>query len=57
MMASQILKTVDFTKAEKSSYLKKETLLFLQIKKALITYHKVYFMAKNSFLVEATFKS
>ena len=33
MMASQILKSVDFTKTQKSRYLENETLFFLQIKK------------------------
>ena len=33
MMTSQILKSVDFTKTQKSRYLKNETLFFLQIKK------------------------
>ena len=34
MMTSQILKSVDFTKAKKSRYLKNET-FFLQIKKII----------------------
>ena len=34
-MRSQILKFVDFTKAEKSRYLENETLLFLQRKKII----------------------
>ena len=33
MMMSQILKSVDFTKTQKSQYLENETLLFRQIKK------------------------
>ena len=33
MMTSQILKSVDFTKPQKSSYLENKTLFFLQIKK------------------------
>ena len=37
MMASQILKSVDFTKAQKSRYLENEILFFLQIKKIGIT--------------------
>ena len=32
MMTSQILKSVDFTKTQKSRYLENETLLLLQIK-------------------------
>ena len=37
MMTSQILRSVHFTKPQKSRCLEKETLLFLQIKK-LINY-------------------
>ena len=33
MMMSQILKSVDFTKTQKSTYLENETLFFLQMKK------------------------
>ena len=33
MMTSQILKSVDFTKTQKSKNLKNETLFFLRIKK------------------------
>ena len=33
MMTSQILKSAGFTKTQKSQYLEKETLFFLQIKK------------------------
>ena len=33
MMTSQILKSVNFTKRQKSRYLKNEILFFLQIKK------------------------
>ena len=33
MMTSQILKSVDFTKTQKSRYLENETLFLLQIKK------------------------
>ena len=35
MVTSHILKSVDFTKTQKSRYLKRETLVFLQIKKFL----------------------
>ena len=35
MAISQILKSVDFTKTQKSRYLGNETLLFLQIKKII----------------------
>ena len=37
MMTSQILKFVDFTKAQKSRYLENEILFFLQVKK-LVSY-------------------
>ena len=33
MMTSRILKSLDFTKTQKSRYLENETLFFLQIKK------------------------
>ena len=55
MMTSQILKSVDFTTTQKSRYLENETMFFLQIKK--INYIiKGYYMAKNSFVGEVTFK-
>ena len=38
MMASQILKSVDFPKTQKSRYLENETLFFLQIKKKFNNY-------------------
>ena len=53
MMMSKMLKSVDFTKAQKSKYPENETLLFLQIK--LIT-HQGLLYGKNSFTVEVTFK-
>ena len=53
MITSQILKPVDFTQTQKSRYLESETLFFLQIKKLHI---KGYFLAKNSFVAEVTFK-
>ena len=56
MMTSQILKSVDFTKIQKSRYLRNKTLFFLQIKNSLIT-HQGYFIAKNSFVAEVTFKT
>ena len=45
MMMSQILKFVDFTKTQKSRYLKNQT-FFLQIKKIHRLQIKGYFMAK-----------
>ena len=49
----QILKSVDFTKTQKSRYLESETLFFLQIKKLHI---KGCFIAKISFVAEVTLK-
>ena len=54
MMTSQILKFVDFTKAQKYTYLENETFLF-QIKNSLIA-HKHLLCGKNSFVAEVTFK-
>ena len=54
MMTSQILKSVDFTKTQKSTYLEKEKLFLLQIKKSLITYQGLLY-CKNSFVAEANF--
>ena len=53
MMTSQILKSVDFTKTQKSRYFENET-FFLQIK-ILIT-HQRLLHGKNSFVAEVTFK-
>ena len=53
MMTSQILKSVDFTKTQKSRYLNNETLFFLQIKK-IINYTSS--TTKKSFAAEVTFK-
>ena len=53
MMTSQILKSVDFTKTQKSRYLENKTLFLLQIKKFI----NCTFMAKNGSVVEVTFKS
>ena len=55
MIASQSLKSVDFTKAQKSRHLKNKT-FFHQIKKIHLSYVKDYFMAKNNFVAEVTFK-
>ena len=55
LMTSQILKSVDFTKTQKSRYLEDET-FFLQIKKFInFTSRATYFIAKNSFVAEKTF--
>ena len=55
MMMSQILKSVDFTKTQKSRYLEKETLFSFQIKKS-INCASIAIMPKNSFVAEVTFK-
>ena len=54
MMTSQILESVDFTKAQKSSYLDNKTFLF-QIKNSLIA-HQGLLYGKNTFVVEVTFQ-
>ena len=46
MMMSQILKSVDFTKTQKSRYLESKTLFFLEIKKTYQLHITGYFMAK-----------
>ena len=51
MMTSQILKSVDFAKTQKSRYLENETIFFSSNKKKEI-YIKGYFMAKNSSVAE-----
>ena len=48
MMTSQILKSVDFTKTQKSRYLENET-FFLQIKKINYILIKGYFYGKKQF--------
>ena len=53
IMASQILKYVDFTKAQKSRYLENET-FFLQIKK-FINYISKVTLWQNCFAAEVTF--
>ena len=49
MMTSQILKSVDFTKTQKSTYIENETLLFLQIKK-FINYTSRATLLQKSFI-------
>ena len=51
IMMSQILKSGDFTKTQKSRYFENEALFFLQIKNI-----KGYFIAKNNFVSEVTLK-
>ena len=54
MMTSQILKSVDFIKAQKSRYLENETFLF-QIKKFINCASTATLWQKNSFVAEVTF--
>ena len=57
MVMPQILKSVDFTKPQKSTSLENKT-FFLQIKK-FVNYkpRATYFITKNSFVAEVTFKA
>ena len=58
MMPSQILKSVEFTKKQKSRYLQDEILLCLQIENSLIAHQglwRIKLIAKNSFVAEVTF--
>ena len=54
MMTLQILKCVDFTKAQKSKNLENETLFFLQIKKFINYTSRVTLLQKNSFVAKVT---
>ena len=56
MMTSQISKSVDFTKTQKSRYLENETLFFLQIKRIINYTSRATLLHKNSFVAEETFK-
>ena len=55
-MTSQVLQFVDFTKTQKSKYLKKEALFFLQIKKIIDYTSRATLWQKNNVAVELTFK-
>ena len=55
MMTSQTLKSVDFTKAQKSRYLDNETLFSFRIKKIINCASKAT-SCKDSFVAEVTFK-
>ena len=57
MVASQILKSVDFTKAQKSRYLKNEILFLFQIKKIINCASRATLWQKNNFVAEVTLKS
>ena len=54
MMTSQILKSVDFTKTQKSWYLENEALFFLHIKKFINYILRATLWQNNSFSVEVT---
>ena len=57
MMKSQILKSVDFAKTQKSRSLGNKTLLFLQIKKFINYTSRATLLQNNSFVAEVTFKN
>ena len=57
MMTPMILKSVDFTKTQKSRYLENETLFFLQLKKIINYTSRATFMTKNSFVAEVNFNT
>ena len=52
MKTSQILKSADFTKTQKSRYLENETLFFLQMKKFVNFTRSATLWQKNSFEAE-----
>ena len=56
MMIPQILKSLDFTKTQKSRCLENETLFFLQIKKFINYTSRAILLQKNWFVLEVTFK-
>ena len=56
MMTSQILQYMDFTETQKSKYLQKETLFYLEIKKIINYTSKTTLWQKNIFVAELTFK-
>ena len=55
MVTSQILKSMDFTKAQKSRFLEKET-FFLQIKRFINYSSRVTLWQKKNFVAEVIFK-
>ena len=55
MTKSKILNSVDFTKTQKSRYLKNETIFSLQIKKLINYTSRATLWQKNSFVAEVTF--
>ena len=57
LITSQILKSLDFTKTQKSRYLENETLLFLQIKKIIYYTSRAILSQTRVFFAELTFKT
>ena len=57
MMTPKILKSMDFTRTQKSRYLENETLFFLQLKKIINYTSRATFMTKNSFVAEVNFNT
>ena len=57
MMTPKILKSMDFTRTQKSRYLENETLFFLQLKKIINYTSRAPFMTKNSFVAEVNFNT
>ena len=55
MMTSQILKSVGFTKTQKSRYLENENFFFFKQKSSLITYQGPLY-GKDNFVAEVTSK-
>ena len=55
MMMSQISKSVDFTKTQKSTYFEIKTFLF-QIQKIINYTSRATLLQKNGFVAEKTFK-
>ena len=56
MIMSQILKAVDFTKKTKIQISREQNIIFSSDKRIHQLHIKGYFMTKNSFVVEVTFK-
>ena len=56
MMTSQILKSVDFTKAQKS-YLEEVTLFLFRIKRIINCASRATSWQKKTFVAEVTFKA
>ena len=56
IVTSQILKTVDFIKAQKFRYLENKTLVLLKKKKEVLITHQGLLYSKNGFVAEVIFK-